>query len=142
MSQQPQIDRNRKDYTYGDYLAWPEGERWEIIEGVPQMMAAPSRVHQEILTELLTQFSTYLRGKPCRVYPAPFGVRLPVGNEKDLDIPTVVEPDISIVCDQSKLDDQGCKGAPDLVVEIISPSSVITINMADKKYIQKMMKFR
>jgi Uma2 family endonuclease len=121
--EQPQI--NHDNYTYGDYLSWPEEERWEIIDGVPHMMAPPSRIHQEILTELLTQFSNYLREKPCKVYPAPFGVRLPIGNEKsDQEITTVVEPDIVVVCDPSKLDDQGCKGAPDLIIEIISPSSV------------------
>jgi Uma2 family endonuclease len=120
---QPQLERN--NYNYGDYLTWPEEERWEIIDGVPHMMAPPSRIHQEILTELLTQFSTYLREKPCRVYPAPFGVRFPIGNEtSDQEITTVVEPDITVVCDQSKLDDHGCKGTPDLIVEIVSPSSV------------------
>lgn len=120
---QPQIDRD--NYTYGDYLTWPEEERWEIIDGVPHMMAPPSRIHQEILTELLTQFRNYLREKPCKVYPAPFGVRLPVGNEKtDQEIKTAVEPDIVVVCDQSKLDDRGCKGAPDLIIEIVSPASV------------------
>lgn len=120
---QPQIDRN--NYTYRDYLSWPEGERWEIIDGVPQMMAPPSRIHQEILTELLAQFHNYLREKPCKVYPAPFGVRLPTGNEKsDQEIATVVEPDIVVVCDLSKLDEHGCKGAPDLIIEIVSPTSV------------------
>jgi Uma2 family endonuclease len=120
---QPQIDR--KNYTYADYLSWPENERWEIIDGAPHMMAPPSRIHQEILTELLTQFNAYLREKPYRVYPAPFGVRLPKGDEKsDLEINVVVEPDIAVVCNSSKLDEKGCKGEPDLIVEIISPSSV------------------
>jgi Uma2 family endonuclease len=120
---QPQM--NYKDYTYVDYLTWPEEERWEIIDGVPYMMVPPSRIHQVILTELLTQFNNYLKEKPCKVYPAPFGVRLPQGNEKsDKEITTVVEPDIVIVCDHSKLDDLGCKGAPDLIVEIVSPTSV------------------
>lgn len=120
---QPQIDRD--NYTYGDYLSWPETERWEIIEGIPYMMAPPSRIHQEVLGELFRQISNYLLNKPCKVYTAPFGVRLPSGNEKsDLEINTVVEPDIVAVCDHSKLDEQGCKGAPDLIIEIISPSSV------------------
>lgn len=123
MKSQPQI--NRSNYTYGDFLTWPEEERWEIIDGVPLMMAPPSRVHQEILTELLTQFRSYLREKTCKVYPAPFGVRLPAGNEKsDLEIATVVEPDIAVICDSSKLDEHGCKGAPDLIIEIVSPTSV------------------
>ncbi|MCL6588721.1 MAG: Uma2 family endonuclease [Firmicutes bacterium] len=120
---QPQLGRN--NYTYEDYLTWPEEERWEIIDGVPHMMAPPSRIHQEILGELFTQIHNYLKGKPCRVYSSPFGVRLPVGNEKsDHEITNVVEPDIVVVCDQSKLDDQGCKGAPDLIIEIVSPASV------------------
>lgn len=89
------------------------------------MMAPPSRIHQEILGELFTQIHNYLYGKPCRVYASPFGVRLPAGNEKsDQEITTVVEPDIVVVCDQSKLDDRGCKGAPDLIIEIVSPASV------------------
>jgi Uma2 family endonuclease len=120
---QPQIDRD--NYNYEDYLSWPEDERWEIIDGMPYLMAPPSRIHQEISVELSRQISNYLISKPCKVYAAPFGVRLPQGNEtSDLEINTVVEPDIVVVCDLSKLDDQGCKGAPDLIIEIISPSSV------------------
>ncbi|MCF6096029.1 Uma2 family endonuclease [Thermovorax subterraneus] len=117
--------RQIKIYTYRDYASWPEEERCEIIDGVLYMQAAPSRIHQEILMELSRQIANYLAGKPCKVYPAPFCVRLPDGDEKsDKDIKTVVEPDISIVCDQSKLDEQGCIGAPDMIIEITSPSSV------------------
>lgn len=117
--------RQIKIYTYRDYASWPEEERCEIIDGVLYMQAAPSRIHQEILMELSRQIANYLAGKPCKVYPAPFCVRLPDGDEKsDKDIKTVVEPDISIVCDQSKLDEQGCIGAPDMLIEITSPSSV------------------
>ncbi|SHI62735.1 Uma2 family endonuclease [Desulfofundulus thermosubterraneus] len=111
-------------YTYADYASLPEEERCEIIDGVLYMQAAPSRIHQEILMELSRQIANYLAGKPCKVYPALFCVRLPDGDEKsDEDIKTVVEPDISIVCDQSKLDGRGCIGAPDMIVEITSPSS-------------------
>ncbi|HEX9061600.1 MAG TPA: Uma2 family endonuclease [Clostridia bacterium] len=118
----PQRD---KKYTYADYLLWPEDERWEIIDGVPYMQAAPTPVHQEILNSINVQFYNYLAGKPCRVYPAPFCVRLTSGNEKvNEHIDKVVEPDISIVCDKSKIDEKGCNGAPDLIVEVISPSSV------------------
>lgn len=114
-----------RKYNYGDYLTWPEAERWEIFDGVPEMMAPPSRIHQEILAELFTQFHGHFREKLCKVYPAPFGVRLPAGDETfDEEITTIVEPDIVVVCDTSKLDDQGCKGAPDLIVEIVSPASV------------------
>lgn len=109
-------------YTYRDYLTWPDDERWEIIDGIAfNMSPSPSRLHQEISMLLSTQFSVYLKGKPCKVYHAPFDVRLPVGNEEDEEVETVVQPDIVIVCDRSRLDDRGCKGAPTLVVEIISP---------------------
>ena len=118
------IPQEEKRFTYNDYLTWPEEERWEIIDGVPYMQAAPSPVHQEILAELVKQLGVYFTGKPCRVYPSPFCVRLPQGNEKnDNEIKTVVEPDISIVCDKSKIDETGCNGAPDLIIEIVSPAS-------------------
>ena len=87
-------------------------------------MAPPTRIHQEILMELSRQLANFLEGKKCKVYPAPFAVRL---FEKDGDSPenvdTMVEPDISVVCDHDKLDKYGCKGAPDLVVEVLSPST-------------------
>lgn len=114
-----------KHYTYADYLTWDERERVELIEGAPVMMSPPSRVHQEISGELFRQIANYLEGKKCRVYAAPFAVRL---FEKPGDaassVDTVVEPDISVVCDRDKLDDKGCKGAPDLVIDILSPSSI------------------
>lgn len=121
------VPESKKKYTYADYLTWPEGERWEIIDGVPYQQAAPSTVHQEILMELARQIANYLKDKSCKVYPAPFCVRLTKGNEiSNEDIKKVVEPDITIVCDQSKVDEQGCNGAPDMIVEIISPSSIKT----------------
>ena len=112
-----------KKYTYKDYSSWSEEERWELIDGVPYMQATPLRIHQEIVTELLRQIANYLFDKPCKVYPSPFSVRLPKENEKDEEIYTVVEPDIAVICDETKLDDKGCKGAPDLIIEIVSPSS-------------------
>jgi len=111
-------------YTYADYLTFPEGERWEIMEGIAYMQAAPSPIHQEVLGGLYSQIYQYLLDKPCKVYPAPFCVKLISGNEKkNEDIKMIVEPDISIVCDPSKIDQRGCNGAPDWVVEIVSPSS-------------------
>ncbi len=111
-------------YTYGDYKKWADTERWELIDGVPyNMTPAPSRRHQEISGELYVQFASYLRDKPCRVYAAPFDVRLPEGDEADDDISNVVQPDIAVVCDRAKLDDAGCKGSPDLIVEILSPAT-------------------
>jgi Uma2 family endonuclease len=118
------IKKTTEKYTYGDYLRWPEEERWELINGQAfAMTPAPSRRHQEIAGFLFTQFSLYLNQKTCRVYFAPFDVRLPEGDEADEEIATVVQPDIVIVCDPVKLDDRGCKGSPDLVVEIVSPNT-------------------
>jgi len=111
-------------YTYADYLSWNDNERWELIEGTAHNMTpAPSRVHQEVSAALLSKFYGYLKEKSCKVYAAPFDVRLPFENEKDEDIKTVVQPDIVVECDKSKLDDRGCKGAPDLIIEITSPTT-------------------
>jgi Uma2 family endonuclease len=104
-------------YTYEDWLAWDEDPRFELIDGEPCMMAPPSRRHQQISFEIGRQLGNFLKGKPCQAYSAPFGVRL----SKTED--TVLEPDITVVCDPSKLDDRGCSGAPDLIVEVLSPSS-------------------
>lgn len=123
-------------YSYADYLTWGEDERWEILEGVPFMQATPSRIHQEISGELYRQFANYLQEKPCKIYHAPFCVRL--DNEKnDKDIKNVVEPDITVICDSSKLDERGCKGSPDIIIEILSPSTakkdrVIKFNKYEK----------
>jgi Uma2 family endonuclease len=108
-------------YTYADYLSWDGEERYEIIDGEAYMMAPPSRLHQEISRELMGIFWEFLKGKPCKVYAAPFAVRLnPLPDKRD---DTVVEPDLVVVCDSSKLDDRGCNGAPDLIIEILSPSN-------------------
>jgi Uma2 family endonuclease len=109
-------------YTYGDYRHWPDEERWELIDGEAfNMCPAPSRQHQEVLMELGRQTANFLLGKPCKVYIAPFDVRLPQADEADDDVNTVVQPDLAVICDHSKLDDKGCRGAPDWAVEIISP---------------------
>ena len=111
-------------YTFADVLLWDEKERSEIIDGEAVMMAPPSTAHQLISGALFAQLHNFLEGKKCLVFSAPFGVRL---FERDGDAPedvdTVVEPDISVVCDRDKLDEHGCKGAPDLVIEILSPST-------------------
>ncbi|MBI5604565.1 MAG: Uma2 family endonuclease [Deltaproteobacteria bacterium] len=112
-------------FTYGDYLNWSDDERWELIDGVAyNMTPAPSVQHQRITGELFRQLANYLQGKPCEVFIAPFDVRLPRREEKDEDIDTVVQPDILVICDPGKLDEKGCRGGPDLVVEVVSPSTV------------------
>ena len=117
--------RKRKDdFTYEDLSTWPEDERWELIDGIAyDMSPAPLRVHADISRELFYIFMTYLRGKTCKVYHAPFDVRLPLGEESDNQIRNVVQPDILVVCDEKKLDEKGCRGAPDLIVEILSPTT-------------------
>lgn len=120
----PQIKQDDR-FSYADYLTWDDGQRWELIDGQAYCMTpAPNRRHQTWLGSLFVQFYEHLKDKPCQVYLAPFDVRLPDSPEDgDDEISTVVQPDIVVVCDQGKLDDQGAKGAPDLVVEILSPST-------------------
>jgi Uma2 family endonuclease len=110
-------------FTYADYYRWPEDERWELIDGEAYAMAAPSRAHQTVVGELFRQIANYLIGKPCQPFIAPFDVRLPNREEADDEVTTVVQPDISVICDPDKLDDRGCRGAPDWVIEVLSPST-------------------
>ncbi len=118
----PQI-KNEK-YSYADYLTWNDNERWEIIDGFAYNMSpAPNTKHQTIAVNIASAFHSYLKGKPCKVFPAPFDVRLAKIGAPDEEIETVVQPDISIFCNPMKLDEKGAKGAPDLVVEILSPST-------------------
>ena len=112
-------------YTFANCLTWDENERIEIINGEAVMMAPPSRTHQEVSGALFAQLYTFLEGKKYRVYSAPFAVRpFEQDGDRPEDVDTMVEPDISVVCDSSKLDDAGCKGAPDLIMEILSPSTM------------------
>ena len=121
-----ELAKSQELHTYADYLHWHEG-RWEIIAGeIFNMTPAPARLHQKLLGELFFLLQSYLKKKNggCEVYPAPFDVRLgAVADEVDDAIDTVVQPDIVVVCDPKKLDERGCNGAPDLVVEILSPST-------------------
>lgn len=117
--------RKEERYTYADYRQWPEGERYELIDGEAFAMGpAPSRRHQEVVGEIFRQIADALEGTACRPYVAPFDVRLPRANEADDEIVTVVQPDISVICDRAKLDEAGCRGAPDWIVEVLSPATV------------------
>ncbi len=119
-----QLDLTKR-YTYADYLTWLDDSRRELIDGVVRLLfPAPKRIHQDISRNIEYSIMTFLRGKSCKIYDAPFDVRLPKNGEKDgRQIYTVVQPDICVVCDLTKLDDNGCLGAPDMIVEIVSPSN-------------------
>ena len=116
------LDPN-KTYTYANYLTWRFHERIELIKGkLFKMSPAPARKHQVAVADLFRQISNFLYKKKCKVYPAPFDVRFPKG-EADEQTFTVVQPDICVICDPLKLDDKGCVGAPDLIIEILSQST-------------------
>jgi Uma2 family endonuclease len=111
-------------YSYADYMRFAFDERLEIIKGhLFKMSPAPSRLHQGILTNIFGPIYNTLKGKQCNVYTAPFDVRLAKKTQDDKEVFTVVQPDIVVVCDQTKLDKRGCIGAPDIVVEILSPGN-------------------
>ena len=120
----PDPEKNGK-YTYADYKTWPDSERWEIIDGIAfNMSPAPKREHQKISFEISRQIGNSLTDKSCEAYSAPMDVKLsalPGAEENDIDI--VVQPDILVVCDPDKLDEDGCNGAPDWIIEILSPST-------------------
>jgi Uma2 family endonuclease len=116
--------RDTGHHTYGDYLGWPDGVRYELIDGVAYLMVpAPTLAHQDVVGEIYYQLRRALADRPCRVYVAPVDVRLPKANEADMDIDTVVQPDVLVLCDPTKADRRGLRGAPDLVVEVLSPGT-------------------
>jgi Uma2 family endonuclease len=117
-----QVCDSTVEYTYDDYYDWLFTERVELIFGKVLPMAAPNRLHQTVIRSLNTIFGIFFQSKSCEYYPAPFDVRLPVGIKKG-KYTTVVQPDLSVFCDPEKLDKRGAKGAPDLVVEILSPGN-------------------
>ena len=110
-----------KRYTYADYCGWDDDVRRELIDGIPYVMEAPSYAHQKISGNLHYQLYGFTKDTPCEVLFAPFDVRL---NANALD-DTVVQPDLLVVCDESKLDDRGCVGVPDMAIEILSPSALM-----------------
>ncbi len=116
--------RDEQHHTYGEYLQWPDDRRYELIDGVAYAMTpAPTRRHQEVLLEIARQVANALLHHACKAFIAPFDVRLPKGDEADEQVDTVVQPDLSVVCDPDKLDERGCRGAPDWVVEVLSPAT-------------------
>ena len=118
-------------YTYHDYMTWKFKERVELFKGaISKISPSPNRRHQEVSGFLAIKIYNYLDDKSFKVYTAPFDVRLPI-SDKQGKIDTVVQPDICVICDLSKLDEQGCNGAPDLVIEILSPGNSIR-EMKDK----------
>jgi Uma2 family endonuclease len=116
--------KDRDYHTYGEYLAWPEDARYELIDGIAYLMApAPLLEHQDVAGEIYRQLANALRGSPCRAFMAPVDVRLPKASEADERIDTVVQPDVLVVCDAAKLDRRGVRGAPDWVMEVLSPAT-------------------
>lgn len=116
------LPEQEEKYTYKEYLQWPEGDRWELIEGTPYMQAAPSWQHQAISRELIIQFGNYLKGKECNVFSSPFDLIL-TNEEDEKESKNVFQPDLLVVCDSNKLSGTGYVGVPDLVVQIVSPST-------------------
>ena len=142
----------KERYTYGDYRTWDDGLRWELIDGEAFCMSpGPGTAHQTLSAKLVIKLGSYFEGKGCRVYSAPFDVMLPspsyapaprgqarTGEDEspksEDEIDTVVQPDIMVLCDMSKLRRNGIKGAPDVIFEILSPSTAQR-DLADKLYL-------
>ena len=119
----PQKKTERR-FSYADYLTWPDDERWELIDGIAYCMSpAPTSGHQALVGEFFWRIAAYLHGKSCRAFVAPFDVRLAEAGARDNEILNVVQPDILVYCDCSKIDQKGGRGAPDWVIEVLSPST-------------------
>jgi Uma2 family endonuclease len=119
----PKLDSNQL-YTYADYETWDDGQRWELIDGVPYCMSPAPRIrHQRISIELSRQISNFLKDRECDVFCAPCDVNLPKPGETEETSTTILQPDLLVVCDQSKIKDKYIVGAPDWIIEILSPST-------------------
>lgn len=130
--------RDTVHHTYGEYLRWPDDVRYELIDGEAWLMApAPTADHQDIAGEIYRQCANALEGAPCRVFIAPFDVRLPRANEADEAVDTVVQPDVLLVCDPGKIDRRGMRGAPDWVVEVLSPSTAAHDQIAKRRIYER-----
>ncbi len=110
-------------YSYAHYLNWLFDDRVELIKGKVFKMSGPARLHQQVSINIASMLFNFLLGKPCKVYTAPFDVRFYNGSKADKDVHTVLQPDLCVICDSQKLDIRGCIGAPDIVVEILSPGN-------------------
>lgn len=128
------IPNTKQHYTYKDYLAWDTEERYELINGIPYLLAAPSTEHQRISFKLSLALGNFFKGSDCEVFVAPFDVVLfkNIGYYDENKIDCVVQPDISVICDKNKFNEKGCKGSPNLIIEILSDST------ASKDYIEKL----
>ena len=125
--------RAPQKFTYADYLTWPDDERWEIIDGdALAMTPSPALDQQRLLGRLFNRIFSFLEGKTCEAFMAPFDVRLGVPDANEEHIDSVVQPDIMVICDPEKIDRRGIKGAPDFIVEIVSPST------ASNDYVRKL----
>ena len=127
------VKRKQQRYSYADYLTWDDDRRYEIIDGEVFDMTSPSLLHQSISGELSRQMANYFEDKPCKVFAAPLDVLLAKNTSRSNEVFTVVQPDIMVVCDPKKLEERGIVGAPDLVVEIISPSTSSKDNIIKRR---------
>ncbi|MEK6747942.1 MAG: Uma2 family endonuclease [Pseudomonadota bacterium] len=130
--------RDQHQHTYGEYRTWPEEARYELIDGLAYAMApAPSIAHQDIVGEVFRQIANALENSRCRPFVAPVDVRLPKAREKDEQIDTVVQPDILVVCDASKIDAKGVRGAPDWIIEVLSPATATHDHIAKRRIYER-----
>lgn len=125
-------------YSYADYCRWQGEERWELIGGEAFLMSpAPATRHQDVVVELTRQLANFLLGKNCRLLTSPIDVLLPHGTEEDDDVDTVVQPDLVVVCDRAKITRKGVRGAPDLVIEVLSPSTATRDQVVKRQLYQQ-----
>jgi len=110
-------------YSYANYLNWHIQERFELIKGKIFKMTAPSTKHQRFTGRIFLELGNFLKGMKCEAFIAPFDVRFPYKSKDDVDVTTVLQPDVCVVCDPGKIDSRGCLGAPDIVVEVLSPGN-------------------
>lgn len=127
-----------KLYTYAEYKKWPEGARFELIDGtIFDMSAAPGMTHQKVSGRFSRVIANFLEDKSCQVFAAPFDVFFPEEGESEEQTKTILQPDLSIICDESKLSEKGCTGAPDVIIEIISPSTASHDQIAKLRLYEK-----